>query len=109
MDSCVFCRIVAGELPASVVYEDDAIMAFKDLHPEAPVHVLVIPKKHIVSLAHLEAEDAGLIGHLMLKLPELATAQGMGQGFKTRINTGLAGGQEVAHLHVHLTGRPSLK
>ena len=109
MDSCVFCRIVAGELPASVVYEDDAIMAFKDLHPEAPVHVLVIPKKHIVSLAHLEAEDAGLIGHLMLKLPELATAQGMGQGFKTRINTGVAGGQEVAHLHVHLTGRPSLK
>ncbi len=109
MDSCVFCRIVAGELPTSVVYEDDAIMAFKDQHPEAPVHVLVIPKKHIASLAHLEAEDAGLIGHLMLKLPELATAQGMGQGFKTRINTGLAGGQEVAHLHVHLTGRPSLK
>lgn len=109
MDSCVFCRIVAGELPASVVYEDDAIMAFKDQHPEAPVHVLVIPKKHIASLAHLEAEDAGLMGHLMLKLPELAMAQGMVQGFKTRINTGLAGGQEVAHLHVHLTGRPSLK
>ena len=109
MDSCVFCRIVAGELPASVVYEDDAIMAFKDLHPEAPVHVLVIPKKHIASLVHLEAEDAGLMGHLMLKLPELATAQGLGQGFKSRINTGLAGGQEVAHLHVHLTGRPSLK
>ncbi len=109
MDSCVFCRIVAGELPTSVVYEDDAIMAFKDQHPEAPVHVLVIPKKHIASLAHLEAEDAGLMGHLMLKLPELAKAQGMGQGFKTRINTGLAGGQEVAHLHVHLTGRPSLK
>ena len=109
MDSCVFCRIVAGELPASVVYEDDAIMAFKDRHPEAPVHVLVIPKKHIVSLAHLEAEDAGLMGHLMLKLPELAMAQGMTQGFKTRINTGFAGGQEVAHLHVHLTGRPNLK
>ena len=109
MDSCVFCRIVAGELPADVVYEDDAIMAFKDLHPEAPVHVLVIPKKHIASLVHLEAEDAGLMGHLMLKLPELATAQGLGQGFKSRINTGLAGGQEVAHLHVHLTGRPSLK
>ena len=109
MDSCVFCRIVAGELPASVVYEDDAIMAFKDQHPEAPVHVLVIPKKHIASLAHLEAEDAGLMGHLMLKLPELATVQGMEQGFKTRINTGRAGGQEVAHLHVHLTGRPSLK
>ena len=109
MDSCVFCRIVAGELPASVVYEDDAIMAFKDQHPEAPVHVLVIPKKHIASLAHLEAEDAGLMGHLMLKLPELAMAQGMTRGFKTRINTGLAGGQEVAHLHVHLTGRPSLK
>ena len=109
MDSCVFCRIVAGELPASVVYEDDAIMAFKDLHPEAPVHVLVIPKKHIASLAHLQAEDAGLMGHLMLKLPELATVQGMEQGFKTRINTGFAGGQEVAHLHVHLTGRPNLK
>ena len=109
MDACVFCRIVAGELPASVVYEDEAIMAFKDQHPEAPVHVLVVPKKHIASLAHLEAEDAALMGHLMLKLPELATVQGMEQGFKTRINTGRAGGQEVAHLHVHLTGRPSLK
>ena len=100
---------MAGELPASVVYEDDAIMAFKDQHPEAPVHVLVIPKKHIASLAHLQAEDAGLMGHLMLKLPELAVSQGMVQGFKTRINTGRAGGQEVAHLHVHLTGRPNLK
>ena len=109
MDSCVFCRIVAGELPASVVYEDDVIMAFKDQHPEAPVHVLVIPKKHIASLAHLQDEDAGLMGHLMFKLPELAVSQGMAQGFKIRINTGLAGGQEVAHLHVHLTGRPSLK
>ena len=109
MDSCVFCRIVAGELPASVVYEDDAIMAFKDIHPEAPVHLLVIPKNHIASLVYVQSEDAGLMAQLMLALPKLAVQQGMEQGFKTRINTGRAGGQEVAHLHTHLTGRPSLK
>ena len=109
METCVFCRIVTGELPADVVYEDDAIMAFKDIHPEAPVHLLVIPKKHIASLTHVQIEDAGLMAQLMLALPKLAVQQGMEQGFKTRINTGRAGGQEVAHLHVHLTGRPSLK
>ena len=109
METCVFCRIVAGELPADVVYEDDAIMAFKDIHPETPVHLLLIPKKHIASLAHVQTEDAGLMAQLMLALPKLAVQQGMEQGFKTRINTGFAGGQEVAHLHVHLTGRPNLK
>ena len=109
MDDGVFCRIVAGELPAQVVYEDDAIMAFEDLHPEAPVHLLLIPKKHIASLAHLQAEDGAVMAQLMLKIPELALQKGMAQGFKTRINTGLAGGQEVPHLHIHLTGRPSLK
>ena len=109
MDACVFCRIVAGELPASVVYEDEAIMAFKDQHPEAPVHLLVVPKKHIASLAHVEAEDAALIGHLMLKLPELAVLQGMAQGFKTRIITGRAGGQEVAHLNEQITSSPRMK
>ena len=67
MDACVFCRIVAGELPAQVVYEDDAIMAFEDLHPEAPVHLLLIPKKHIASLAHLQAEDGAVMAQLMLK------------------------------------------
>ena len=109
METCVFCRIVAGELPADVVYEDDAIVAFKDIHPEAPVHLLVIPKKHITSLTHVQTEDAGLMAQLMLALPTLAVQHGMEQGFKTRINTGRAGGQEVAHLHIHLTGRPSLK
>ena len=109
METCVFCRIVACELPADVVYEHDAIMAFKDIHPETPVHLLLIPKKHIASLAHVQTEDAGLMAQLMLALPKLAVQQGMEQGFKTRINTGQAGGQEVAHLHVHLTGRPSLK
>ena len=109
METCVFCRIVAGELPADVVYEDGAIMAFKDIHPETPVHLLLIPKKHIASLAHVQTEDAGLMAQLMLALPKLAVQQGMELGFKTRINTGRAGGQEVAHLHVHLTGRPSLK
>ena len=105
----IFAKILRGEIPAFKVHEDEHVLAFMDIMPQADGHVLVIPKKHIASLAHLEAEDAGLMGHLMLKLPELAMAQGMTQGFKTRINTGLAGGQEVAHLHVHLTGRPSLK
>ena len=108
MSECVFCRIVSGDLPTDVVYEDEDILAFNDIHPEAPVHVLVVPKRHIESLAHLTAADQELMGKLVLKVPEIASTKGLAQGFKTRINTGRAGGQEVAHLHVHLTGRPSI-
>lgn len=108
MGACVFCQIAAGEMNAEVVYEDELIMAFNDIHPEAPVHVLVIPKQHIESLAHIGESERDVMAHLMLKVPEIALLKGLSQGFKTRINTGRAGGQEVNHLHLHLTGRLGL-
>ena len=107
MSDCIFCKIIQGEIPATVVYEDDNMLAFKDIHPSAPVHLLLIPKKHIASLQELQKEDADLIAAMMLKVPEIAAENGLSQGFKTQINTGRAGGQEVFHLHIHIMGRPA--
>lgn len=106
MSECIFCKIVQKDIPADVVYEDDDMLAFKDIRPAAPVHLLLIPKQHIESLAHLETRHAPLLGKMMLKVPELARNQGLGNGFKTQINTGAGGGQEVFHLHIHIMGRP---
>lgn len=106
MTACLFCRIVAAEIPAAVVYQDELVMVFKDIHPKAPVHLLMIPKKHIDSLQQLQPEDQALMGHMMLLLPKIAAEQGLEEGFKTQIHTGVAGGQEVFHLHLHLLGRP---
>ena len=104
MDDCIFCRIARGDIPSQKVYEDDEILAFKDIRPLAPVHVLVIPKRHIASLAELEAADAGLLGRIMVAAPKIAAEQGAADGFRTIINTGRDGGQEVYHLHLHLIG-----
>lgn len=102
---CVFCKIVKGELPAKVVYEDDLIMAFHDINPQRKVHVLVIPKKHIASLNELTEEDKGVMGHLMVKIPEIAKKLGIAQdGYRVIVNTGKHGGQEVYHVHFHLLG-----
>ena len=106
MSNCIFCQIVAGELPCDKVYEDEHIVAFKDLYPKAPVHVLVIPKQHIISLAHLEPKHAGVISHLTSKLADIAKICGLPEGFKTQVNTGAKGGQEVFHLHYHIMGTP---
>lgn len=106
MSDCLFCRIVANQIPSNRVYEDEQVIAFKDIHPKAPVHLLLIPRKHIVSLAHLQPEDAGLMGHMMLLLPKLAEQAGLKSGFRTQIHTGAGGGQEVFHLHLHLLGQP---
>lgn len=100
--SCLFCDIAAGRAPANLVYEDEHIIAFHTIRPRAKVHVLVIPKKHIVSLAELVPEDGALIGHLTVKLKEVAALLGLDDGFKTQINTGRAGGQEIPHIHYHL-------
>lgn len=108
MSDCIFCKIVAGEIPSSPVYEDEHIFVFKDINPKAAVHLLVIPKQHIVSLDDLSAGHAELIAHMMLKLPELAKAQGLETGFRTIINTGPGGGQIVDHLHIHLLGGKGL-
>jgi histidine triad (HIT) family protein len=107
MTDCIFCRIAAGEIPANKVYEDENFVAFHDLHPKAAVHLLVIPRKHIASLAELEQGDEGLMGQMMRLLPQLAREQGL-DGFRTIINTGRSGGQEIFHLHVHLLGGEGL-
>lgn len=103
-DDCIFCKIVAGTIPCRKVYEDDEVLAFHDIHPVAPVHFMIIPKKHLASLAEAGPEDAGLLGRMLLLAPRLAKEQGLPDGFRTVINTGRGGGQEVFHLHVHIIG-----
>jgi len=108
MSDCLFCKIIAGDIPSSKVYEDDQIFVFKDINPKAAVHLLVIPKIHLDSLDDLKIEHQSLIAHMMLKLPELARSQGLDNGFRTIINTGPDGGQEVGHLHIHILGGKGL-
>ncbi len=104
MSDCIFCKIVAGQLPCSKVYEDDEVLAFHDIHPFARVHFLIIPKAHIATLADAGPEHERLLGKMLLLAPQLAKELGLGTGFKTLINTGRGGGQEVFHIHVHVFG-----
>jgi histidine triad (HIT) family protein len=104
MNDCIFCKIVSGTLPSSKVYEDEEIIAFHDIHPIAPVHILIIPKVHIVSLSECENKHQNLLGRMLLLAPELARNNGLESGFRTMINTGRGGGQEVFHLHIHIFG-----
>ena len=106
MSDCLFCRIVRGEIPSTKVYEDEDILAFNDINPARPVHVLVIPKKHIASLATVTAEDTAVLGKMLAKADAIATAQGSPDGFRVIINTGRVGQQEVPHLHAHIVGGP---
>lgn len=105
-DKCIFCRIARGELPSSKVYEDDVMLAFHDLHPVAPVHFMVIPKLHIASFAEVRAEHAEIFGRIMSQIPEMARAQGLTDGWRTIINTGRVGRQDVYHIHIHVIGGP---
>ena len=102
--STVFGKIIRREIPADIVFEDDRVLVFKDINPRARIHLLVIPKKEIASLFELTPEDRELVSHMMLLLPQLATTHGLSSGFRTQINTGTNGGQEVFHLHIHLLG-----
>lgn len=104
MSDCIFCKIAAGEVPCNKIYEDDRVLAFHDIHPFARVHFLIIPKLHIGSLIDCTPEHAELLGNMLLLAPRLAKEQGLEAGFKTLINTGRGGGQEVFHLHVHVFG-----
>ena len=104
MDDCLFCKIVRGEIPSRKIYEDADVFAFHDIHPAAPVHFMVIPKLHIASLAEVEDQHRVLLGKIMVLAPKLAKEQGCTDGFRTIINTGQVGGQEVYHLHVHIIG-----
>lgn len=109
MSECIFCKIVAGQLPCSKVYEDDEILAFHDIRPVAPVHFMLIPKAHVASLADCTEEHRALLGRILLLAPRLAREQGLVNGFRTMINTGPGGGQEVYHLHVHVFGGGPLR
>ena len=108
MTDCIFCHIIAGKVPSSFVFEDDHLFVFKDIHPKAAVHLLVVPKIHIKSLADLYSEHHTLIAHMMTALPHIALLQGLKNGFRTIINTGQGGGQEVDHLHIHVMGGKDL-
>ena len=108
--NCLFCKIVAGKIPSRLVYQDDEIYAFHDIHPWAPVHFLLIPKLHIPSMAQLGDAHAALLGRMMLLAPKLALEQGCNPypdgGFRLLSNTGDEGRQEVRHLHIHVMGGP---
>lgn len=103
MEDCLFCKIVKGEIPSKKVYEDDEILAFEDINPAAPIHTLVIPKKHITSLAHLQKEDEAVVGKIYTVMNKIAEEKGFKEdGYRVIVNCGKNGGQEVMHLHFHL-------
>jgi histidine triad (HIT) family protein len=104
-DSCIFCKIVAGEARATIAYRDEQVTAFRDMHPVAPTHILIVPNRHIDSVGALEAEDEQLIGHIFTVARKLAEEEGISKGgYRMITNTGPQGGQSVFHLHVHLIG-----
>ena len=105
MGDCLFCKIAEGEIPSTKVYEDDQILAFKDLEPQAPVHVLIIPKKHIASLDDVQEEDQALIGYALGKVKDIAKEQGLENGYRLVNNCGEDGLQTVKHIHFHLLGK----
>lgn len=104
MADCLFCNIAAGKIPSEKVYEDEIVYAFKDIHPKAPVHVLVVPKKHITSLIELKSDELPIVAHMLEVVNKVAKQLGTGKGYKVVINTGTDGGQVIMHLHLHILG-----
>ena len=104
MSDCIFCKLLADEIPSQRVYEDEHCIAFMDIDPKAPTHLLVIPRKHIESLDALSPQDQDLMGHLVTRIPEIARNQGLDKGYRTVVNTGVEGGQVVYHIHFHILG-----
>ncbi len=103
MEDCLFCKIIKGEIPSDKIYEDEEILAFRDINPAAPIHILVIPKKHIASLAHMEKEDEIIVGKIYGVINKIAEEQGFKEnGYRVIVNCGKDAGQEVMHLHFHL-------
>ncbi len=109
MEDCIFCKIINKQIPSTIVYEDEEILAFKDIHPVAPVHILVIPKKHVKSIMELQQEDEKTIGKIYSVIKQIATEQNIANdGFRVIVNCGENGGQEVGHIHFHLIGGKKL-
>jgi histidine triad (HIT) family protein len=110
MTDCIFCKIVNNEVKASIVYRDEQVTAFRDIHPVAPTHILIIPNKHIESVNHLQVEDEPLIGHMFMVGSRIAAQQNIHQsGYRIIVNTGAHGGQTIFHLHLHLIGGQRMK
>ena len=107
MTDCIFCKIVEGKIPCRKVYEDGDMLAFHDINPVAPVHFMIIPKKHVDSLAHVGPEHVEVLGRMMARAGTLAREQGSTEGFRTIVNTGRIGRQDVYHLHIHVIGGPN--
>ena len=102
---CIFCQIIAGKVPSDIIYQDEEVIAFRDINPQAPIHLLIIPKKHIPSIAHLPEAELPLIGHMVNVANQLAKGEGIAEsGYRLVINCGKEGGQLVPHLHLHLLG-----
>ena len=105
---CLFCKIAAGEIPSTKVYEDEKILAFRDIAPMAPAHILVIPKTHIASVAEVNAENAAIVAHIFTVIPQIAQAEGLTGGYRVISNCGPDAGQSVHHLHFHILGGKQL-
>jgi histidine triad (HIT) family protein len=105
---CIFCKIAAGEIPSTKVYEDDQILAFRDIAPMAPTHILVIPKAHIGSVAEITADNAALVAHIFTVIPQIAREEGLDSGYRVVSNCGPDAGQTVHHLHFHILGGKQL-
>lgn len=106
---CIFCKIANGEIPSNIVFEDDKVIAFEDVNPQAPTHILIIPKKHIAHIDELENEDKELIGHIFTKIGDISREFGLNEGFRVVVNNKSHGGQTVDHVHFHLLGGRSLQ
>lgn len=109
MDDCIFCKLANGEIPTDMVYEDDMIAVFRDAAPQAPVHMLMVPKIHVASLDDLTDDHADLMAHMMLKIKEVCAQEGLGNGYRCVINTGEDGQQTVKHLHIHILGKRAMQ
>jgi histidine triad (HIT) family protein len=110
MSDCIFCKIISGEIPGEKIYKDELVTAFNDINPVAPIHILVIPNKHIPSLNEINQEDQHLLGHLLLTVKKVAADQGIsGKGYRLIINTGPAANQVVKHLHLHVIGGQNMR
>ena len=104
MDNCLFCKIIAGEIPSTKVYEDDAVFAFRDINPQAPVHILVVPKQHICCADAVNAENSACVAKCFEAIAKIAKAEGLDKGYRVVNNCGEDGGQTVMHLHFHILG-----
>ncbi len=108
MSDCLFCKIIKGEIPSTKVYEDEKILAFRDINPMAPTHILVIPKEHIAGVDELTADNSGVVAYIFAKIAEIAKKEGLDNGYRVVSNVGADGGQTVRHLHFHILGGKTL-